>query len=160
MAVLIVVPTYLVIKQLRHEHEFKEYYQIIEGENLPEIFQQSTLFLNEEDISCQKPLNLYGRVDQVFKTPDGTLILLDTKTRPNHQLHSDDILQLSVYAMILKNGNYGHPVHNFGFIRTVVKKEPYQRTVKYFYVKLYSENEILEIQRLNQQKKEEENNHA
>ena len=81
-------------------------------ENRPAILRSSRVVMSETAISGQHP-PLRGRVDQVYQTPDGALIPVDTKSRG--RVYTSDVVQLSTYAAILKDN--GHPVASYGYIR-------------------------------------------
>jgi len=73
---------------------------------LPNILNGASCFMNEVNIKTLLPVPLHGRVDQVFILKDGRLIILDTKVRDRIKVYPSDIVQLSVYAVILKYNGY------------------------------------------------------
>lgn len=103
-------------------------------EHMPLILRQSTLFMSEAEISMTQPVALRGRVDQVFMSKNGLLILLDTKTRSHHRVYGTDVWQLAVYAAIL-DVTVRHPLSSYGFVRTVVRTET-TRSVQYHVIRL------------------------
>ncbi|MCG7883722.1 MAG: hypothetical protein AB2669_07230 [Candidatus Thiodiazotropha endolucinida] len=72
----------------------------------PGILQGAKCVLNETNIHTSKPVALHGRVDQVFKLRDGTHLILDTKVRERIKVYPSDVVQLSVYGLILKYQGY------------------------------------------------------
>lgn len=94
--------------------------------------------LNEQEIRTTTPVPLHGKPDQVFKLRDGRYLLLDTKTRSQAKVFFSDIVQLSVYAVILKNN--GFPVCPFAVVRIASKKPRYLQVdlkPEHVVVKLY-----------------------
>lgn len=79
------------------------------SENMPYELRSATLFLSEQDISTTQPVPMHGRVDQVYKAKNGVLIPLDTKLRQVNHIYESDIIQLSVYRVILSH-KYKAPV--------------------------------------------------
>lgn len=89
------------------------------------ILRGAVCVLNEQDINTTTPVPLHGKPDQVFRLRDGRYLLLDTKTRRHAKVYFSDIVQLSVYAVILKNK--GLPVFPFAVVRIAGKKPTYLR---------------------------------
>lgn len=71
--------------------------------------------LNEQDIRSSSPVPLHGRPDQVFQLSDGRILVFDTKRRDIERVYYSDVVQLSVYATILRS--QGWNVCKFGVIR-------------------------------------------
>ena len=117
MSILIVVFLIVLIFITLTKKTEKE--QWLQKENMPDDLYNSKLFLSEEQITTNTPIALHGRVDQVFKTDDDLLIPIETKTRKYHRIYSSDIIQLSVYRILLTQ-KYNYPVANYGYVRTVV----------------------------------------
>lgn len=115
-------------------------------ERMPEELRGARLFMNEEDIRAFEPVPLHGRVDQVFETRNGVLVPVDTKTRKYFRVYDSDIIQLSVYRLILEK-MYGnrHTVSQHGYIRAVVLSEHGKENIRYLRVRLLSEGEIVEL---------------
>ncbi|MCX7902435.1 MAG: PD-(D/E)XK nuclease family protein [Burkholderiaceae bacterium] len=71
---------------------------------LPQELQAARLFINEPrfPIRRHRPYPVAARPDRVYRLPDGSLALLEIKTRAAHAVHPSDIAQLSVqrYAML------------------------------------------------------------
>jgi hypothetical protein len=106
---------------------------------IPNILNGAKCVLNEKSISTKWPVPLHGRVDQVFELEDGRWLPLDTKVRERVAVYPSDIVQLSVYALILKYK--GHRVCPFGVLRFPIEDaEPI-----FVPVKLYSETRIVEL---------------
>src|SRR5690606_898880 len=78
----------------------------------------ATIFLNEQDIELQRPVKIRRRVDQVYLTSKGYLVVVDTKTRSSHRVEITDIDQLSIYGAML-NQLFPYPVLAHGYVRTV-----------------------------------------
>lgn len=106
------------------------------SERMPAELRDAEIFMNEETVSMTDPVPFHGRVDQVFLTRSGTLVLLDTKYRLSGQVHGDDIVQLSCYAFALRK-SCGTPVAKHAYLR-MVQDEDGSRTVSYVKVDLKS----------------------
>ena len=118
-----------------------------ESENMPRELRGATLFLNEQDISTTEPVALHGRVDQVFKTIKGVLVPVDTKTRDTTCIFKSDIIQLSVYRVILE-AQYGsqYKVSRRGYVRVVIQSGR-EESVRYMPVELLSERKVAALWR-------------
>lgn len=116
-----------------------------ETENMPHELRTATLFLSEQDIATSLPVQMHGRVDQVYKTKRGVLIPLDTKSRPMTRVYESDIIQISVYRIILLH-QYNVPVANYGYVRTVTETSTGER-VRYIKTKLLSERQVVKLWR-------------
>lgn len=114
-----------------------------QAENMPRELRKSSVLMNEEAISCSYPIPIHGRVDQVFLSPGGAVIPLDTKTRSAHRVMESDIVQLSVYAVALRQ-KYPTASLNHGYIRTVVGSVR-DKSVVYHRVRLLSTRAVLRI---------------
>lgn len=88
-----------------------------EADRIPVELQGAKCVMNEQNISVRKPTALHGRVDQVFEMKNGRWVVVDTKRRNYNKVFPSDIVQLTVYAVILANN--GHPVAPYGYIRLV-----------------------------------------
>lgn len=113
------------------------------SENMPYELRSATLFLSEQDISTTQPVPMHGRVDQVYQTKNGVLIPLDTKLRQVNHIYESDIIQLSVYRVILSH-KYKAPVAKYGYVRTVVETADGDR-VRYIKTNLLSEKEVVKL---------------
>lgn len=114
-------------------------------ENMPTELRRAALYLCEEDISTRTPVALHGRPDQVYRTADNTLVLLDTKARKAHRVFPSDIIQLSVYRVILAHSQ-PLAVAPHGYIRTVVQTTQGEE-VRYHKTMLLSTREIIALHR-------------
>lgn len=113
-----------------------------EEERMPTELRNAVIFMNEQALSLSSPVRLSGRVDQVYLLPSGLLVPVDTKVRERHRVYDSDIMQLSMYAMILAHTS-GRRVSNAGYVRTVIRTER-ARDVRYHLVRLHSDKVILE----------------
>lgn len=135
--VLLVVPFLIARKdavrqKLIGQHEF-----LLEQEQVPALLRTCTLYMNEELLTAQKPWPMRGRVDQVLRTPEGVLVILDTKTRSRHRVYASDIKQLSCYAHMLLQSHPGVRVSRSAYVRTVVIASNDMRSVRYHQVSIY-----------------------
>lgn len=120
-------------------------------EGMPLELRNSTLFLNEAAISTREPVPLHGQTDQVFLTDKGKLVPVDTKTRDVFQVYESDIIQLSVYAVILSRRYAGtYRVSRTGYVRVVIEKDG-RELVRYLRVTLLSEKKVIALHRRHSQ---------
>lgn len=111
------------------------------AENMPIELQRAVVFMNEQDIHMTEPVRLHGRVDQVYLTNSRLLVAVDTKTRNRHRTYASDVLQLSLYGVILRQSAL--PVANYGYIRTVVYLSDARKSVRYHRVRLLPRHVVL-----------------
>jgi len=95
-----------------------------------------TPYMLENFLKITDPVALCGKPDVVWKTHDGTLIVGDYKSRENQQVYQSEVIQLSVYKLLVEK-TQNRPVADYGFIhfknRHMVK------------VQLMNEKEIIEL---------------
>lgn len=129
--------------QLLRSREMNAIWDWWEQENMPRELRGATLFLNEQDISTTEPVALHGRVDQVFKTAKGVLVPVDTKTRGSTCIFKSDIIQLSVYRVILE-AKFGsqYKVSKRGYVRVVIHTGD-EECVRYMPVELLPERRVV-----------------
>jgi hypothetical protein len=95
------------------------------GERMPRELRRSLLVLSEAPVSLRGPIRLHGRVDQVYRTEygRGALVVVDSKMRRRDRVGADDLMQISVYAFILRreplSGHENAPVSRYGYLRFV-----------------------------------------
>lgn len=111
-------------------------------EALPRELRTAVLHLSETPISTKVPIALNGIPDQVYRTWRGKLVVVDTKCRLTGKVVGKDILQLSVYRVILRHCQ-PLPVANHGYIRLVYTGKNGQRVVSYQRVRLCSESRVV-----------------
>lgn len=93
-------------------------------ESPPEEIRDGVLLLSERQLKCELPVPLSGRVDQVYACgPDRILVPVDTKRRGRARVEAEDIVQLSVYATLLRNSLMNVEVANRGYVRWVGPRE-------------------------------------
>jgi len=106
---------------------------INQEEKMPEELAKSEIFMNETEI---KNSFLHGKVDQVFKTANGKLVVVDTKRRKSYRVFKSDVIQVSVYGRILRD-TQPITVAPYGYIRVVAKGK-----VKYIKIDLLSDKKL------------------
>lgn len=126
-------------RMIKHKNNRFEKWKTQEA--LPLELESASLYSVEKEISITEPTPLYGQADQVFRTNDNRLVIVDTKTRKRHQAHDSDIAQLSVYATILRL-TQEIKVASHGYIRTVVNHGSYD-SICYHKVKLMSTQAVV-----------------
>ena len=89
-------------------------------ENLPLELAKASIWAVEKFIYCNSPVYLSGKADRIFLTLNKQLCVVDTKTHKQKKVFQSDIIQLSVYAFILRHNrriNWHYAVAPFGFVR-------------------------------------------
>ncbi|MCB5162618.1 PD-(D/E)XK nuclease family protein [Marinomonas algarum] len=133
-------------RRLEKEEEIRKW-KIKEG--MPFFLRGGRAFLNEAEISIKYPVPLHGRVDQVFETKSSGLNMLtivDTKTRKRFKTYQSDLIQLSVYRLILQEKYKGqYKVNDTGFVRIVVRAGTEEERVSYEPLDLLSDNEVIDL---------------
>ncbi len=69
----------------------------------------------EHFLKITRPVPLCGKPDVVWLNRQGTLIVGDYKSRLHHQVYDSDIIQLSVYRLLLEKSQQ-KPVADYGYI--------------------------------------------
>jgi len=105
-------------------------------EQVPLLLRASKLLLVEQWLQLKEPQLMRARVDEVYRQPSGELLVVDTKSREQLRVYRKDIVELSVYAYILRQ--MGHVVAPFGYLRL---RRP--RRVDYVKVSLLSEHWLM-----------------
>lgn len=86
-------------------------------ERMPKELQSARLALSESYISTDAPRKMHGALDQLYRLTEGVHVLVDTKTRHQQRVYRKDIVQLSVYSIILRRN--GYKVADYGYVRAV-----------------------------------------
>lgn len=107
------------------------------SENMPDELANAKLVMSEQYIHCKKPRKMRGTPDQVYRRKDGYLIPIDTKTRDQYVVYRKDIVQVSVYKLILEQ--MGKRVEDYGYFRIVTPDG-----IKYIKRNLLSEQEVID----------------
>ena len=72
-------------------------------------------YMLEKSLKITDPIPLCGTPDVVWKARDGTLIVGDYKSRNNQQVYQSEVIQLSVYRLLVER-TQKKPVADYGFI--------------------------------------------
>ncbi|AIF51644.1 PD-(D/E)XK nuclease family protein [Pelosinus sp. UFO1] len=72
-------------------------------------------YMLERFLKITDPIPLCGKPDVVWKARDGTLIVGDYKSRENQQVYESEVIQLSVYKLLIEK-TQNKPVADYGFI--------------------------------------------
>ena len=116
-------------------------------ERMPRILRRAELVLSEEPIRTLHPVPLHGRPDQVYALEQGrgALVVVDTKRRFDARVTVDMVIQLSVYATILRHsplrGREGVEVASWGYIRFSRRG----RTPRYVRVTLWPDRDVVTL---------------
>lgn len=111
---------------------------------MPKELRDSTLFMNELPVSTDTPVPFHGKVDQVFRTSTGMLILVDTKSRDSVKSYNSDVIQLSVYRFILAR-TYGSSVAMHAYVR--ILRGQFKPEVSYVRVQLLGDDAMVHLWR-------------
>lgn len=101
------------------------------GDRPPGLIRQA-LVTSERDLFTDRPVKLAGRPDEACLHPSDGLIPVETKTRTKAVVSLPDIIQLSVYAVLLRHahdrslpgrpGRSGRLVADYGYVRIVTPR--------------------------------------
>ena len=86
-------------------------------ENMPRELSQARLIHSEHYISTLLPRRMHGTLDQLYRLTSGLHVLVDSKTRDKHQVYRKDIVQISIYRVILARN--GLDMADYAFFRVV-----------------------------------------
>lgn len=112
-----------------------------DSEGMPGEIVSSSLLASEKSLSISTPIKIHGTPDQVYLTEDKKVIVVDTKNRNNGRIYDKDILQLSLYSLMLKKKYTRYEMEsNYAYMRLVSNN-----TVKYKKVSLYDEEKLITL---------------
>lgn len=110
----------------------------------PEIA-NGTLVLSEQYLRCDVPRRLGARADQVYRTPEGMLVPVDTKTGYRRVVRREDLVELSVQAAVLRHSSSpdrpAGRVATWGYLRKVAPG----RNPVYLRTPLLSDRELVDL---------------
>jgi hypothetical protein len=110
----------------------------------PEIA-NGTLVMSEQYLRCEVPRRLGARADQVYRTPEGMLVPVDTKTGYRRVVRREDLVELSVQAAVLRHSSSADRptgrVAAWGYIRKVAPG----RNPVYLRTPLLSDRELVDL---------------
>ena len=94
----------------------------LKSEGMPSELSMGSLFYSEKKISMHYPYRINGIVDQAYKLRNKKICVVDTKNRAIPKVYQSDIIQLSVYAAILRSRRWwgllrGYETTSYGYIR-------------------------------------------
>ena len=111
----------------------------------PAEIANGVLVLSEHYLRCDLPRRFGARVDQVYLTPDGILVQVDTKTGFRREVRRADLVELSVQASVLRHStSASRPAGNvatWGYVRKVAPG----RSPVYLRTQLLTDRELVEI---------------
>lgn len=109
-----------------HRPEGQQAYDQGERAAMPPELAQGRLVLSETKLRVERPAPLIARVDQVYLTPTGELVPVETKTRYRHEVYLGDELELSVQAVVIapQARRLGGRVAEYGYVRIVSAGRP------------------------------------
>lgn len=90
------------------------------AENMPQELRDAKLIASEKYYSTARPRKMHGVVDQLYRLASKKTVIVDSKTRGKWVVYKKDIVQLSVYCLILKRK--GYEVSDYAYFRVVTPK--------------------------------------
>lgn len=72
----------------------------------------------EETFRIGAPIRLVAKVDRAYRLPDGTLVLVELKSRWSHAARATDVIQLSAQKLALE-GSTGLRVAPYAYVSTI-----------------------------------------
>lgn len=103
------------------------------NERMPAPLRRATLIMNETPI--RGPCGRSMRVDQVFQLRNGSVVVVDTKTRDYCEVRDSDIEQITDYRLALAEV-YGYKLAPFAYVRCVAfPDDEVDRMVTYLKIK-------------------------
>lgn len=81
----------------------------------PHVLRDAELVYMEQRFRIQRPLRLIARLDRAYRIADGSLVLVELKTRWSMQPHATDIIQLSAQKLAIENC-HGQRVAPYAFV--------------------------------------------
>lgn len=125
------------------------HYEAVERPSMPDEIAAATLLFSEAKFYAERPVPLVARVDQVFHTPHGLVVPVETKTRRAHRWYPYDAIELSVQAVVLRYSRQVRlpgAIASYGYVRCVTEGS----VPTYVKVPLLPESEVLAIYRRHQ----------
>ena len=96
-------------------------YETRERDRMPAEIAQGRLVLSETTLHTNRPFPLVARTDQVYLTPDGRLVPVETKSRFKAAVFSYDTYELSVQAVVIAHAKHPAipraPMADYGYVR-------------------------------------------
>lgn len=86
-------------------------------ERMPAELSEGQLIRSEHYIRTEVPRKMHGTLDQLYRVLSGLHVLVDSKTRDKHQVFMKDIVQVSVYRVILSR--IGLKMADYAYFRVV-----------------------------------------
>lgn len=135
IVVLIVLSVLVLIGHTYERRERKRRWII--KERLPEEIKNARLIGSEQYISTDVPRKMHGTYDQLFINTIGKRFLTDTKTREYPTVYWKDVVQISVYNVILRRK--GFQMADYCYFRIVTT----DGVVHYVKTQLLTEEEVV-----------------
>lgn len=111
----------ILLVQARQQDE-QEYDQL-ERRAMPMELAMGELLFSEQTFRIDAPARLVAKVDQVFRSPAGQLVMMETKTRYRHKAYLYDVIELSVQALVLRYSKdrrvQGHRIADHAYVRVI-----------------------------------------
>ena len=104
---------------------------------MPTELSDGQLIRSEYYIRTEVPRKMHGTLDQLYRVMSGLHVLVDSKTRDKHQVFLKDIVQVSVYRVILTR--IGMKMADYAYFRVVTPDG-----VQYIKRNLLNETQVIE----------------
>jgi len=119
MAALAVLVLVIVVLMRAARPPAQQDYERGERRHMPSEIADGKLVLSEQTLYAHR-VGLVAKVDQVYLTPDGLLVLVENKTRRRDEVRDYDRAELSVQGMVLRQYRPGNlrraRVANYGYV--------------------------------------------
>jgi CRISPR-associated exonuclease Cas4 len=110
---------------------------------MPEEIARGRLVLSEQLLRTRAPAKIVAKPDQVYLTPAGLLVPVETKTRALDRVYEGDQVELSVQAFALRHGRVAqlgrYQVASYGYVR--IKRQGHPPS--YHRVQLHSDEQVV-----------------
>ncbi len=98
----------------------------------------------EKLFRIRHPIRLAAKLDRAYRQPDGTLVLVELKTRRSDRVHLSDIIQLSAQRLAVKEQT-GQAVAEHAFV--TVERSEGSRARRSHRVRLLEDSEVVSLAR-------------
>ena len=131
LVILLILSLYGIGAQRREKRR-----RFILKEKMPRELSEARLIHSEHYIRTLLPRKMHGTLDQLYRLASGLHVLVDSKTRDKHQVYKKDIVQISIYKVILSRN--GMNVADYAYFRVVTPAG-----VEYIKQNLLTEEEVI-----------------
>ena len=110
---------------------------------LPAHLTSAKLVYMERQFRARRPLRLTARVDRGYRQPDGSIVLVELKTRPANRAYFSDVIELSAQRFAVE-AHSNNRVTDYGY---VLIQQPGSRRKTAHRVKLLTNDAVIALAR-------------